>query len=71
MWYMASAESEEASFDPASGQIFGTHASVGKDFWFSYEDLETNRNFEYFDELGNSYIYNSTYYSAIYIDEHD
>jgi len=44
---------------------------VAKDFWFSYQDSSSNLNAEYQDELGNRYLYDSTYYSALYIDEYD
>ena len=36
LWYVASPDETMATFDPISGSIFGTHDSVGKDYWLSY-----------------------------------
>lgn len=71
MWYVAVPDETMATFDPISGSIYGTHDSVAKDYWLSYQDSSDNKNAVYKDELGNTYLYNSTYYSALYIDEHD
>ncbi len=37
----------------------------------AFQDSTSNLNAEYEDDLGNMYLYNSTYYSALYIDEFD
>ena len=68
MWYVASPDETMGTFDPITGSIFGNHDSVANDYWLSYKDSASNLNALYHDELGNSYLYDSTYYSALYID---
>lgn len=70
MWYVSSPDDVRASFDSKSGSITGKHGSVDKDFWLSIQD-EGSKYATYSDGLGNDYYYNSTYYSALTVDEKD
>lgn len=72
MWYVSSPDDVQATFDPSTGSIHGIHESHdGKEFWISIQDASTNVNAVYTDPANNKYDYNSTYYSALSVDEHD
>ena len=44
MWYVASADGYEATFDSISNSITGLHESAEKNFWLSYIDSDLNQN---------------------------
>ena len=71
MWYVASPDEAFSTFDQITGSIYGDHASTEMQYWLGVVDAETNVAATYTDGLGNHYEYNSTYFSALQIDEHD
>lgn len=71
IWYVASPDDGSATFDFTSGSIYGDHNSQDKQFWVSFQDSEDNEPATYTDGLGNLYTYDSTYFSALTVDEHD
>lgn len=71
LWYVASPDENFASFDAESNSVTGSHVSVDKTFWLSYIDSIQNQNADYSDGLGNTYLYNATYFNALTIDEGD
>ena len=72
LWYVASSNDQNYStFDPQTGSVYGYHASQAKTFWLTPHSHPQNVSPVYKDSSGNSYKYDSTYYSALNIDESD
>ena len=71
LWYVSSPDGAFSTFDHITGSVFGDHQSQDKQYWLSIEDSVDNKSAVYTDGLGNFYDYNSTYFSALSVDEFD